>query len=211
MSKEVELKNIEKNYGDFKASDNVNLAVEKGRLIGLLGPSGSGKTTILRMIAGLEQPDKGDIFIAGQRVNDLPAGKRGIGFVFQNYALFNHMTVAENIAFGLQVQKADKKKIQQRTEMLAELGFPNKLCHKWGSRMLINFCRRPYLLHMTFIGNDNIICHLYCLILIVGNKNTGNTQLMNHTAKPLPQILSHLGINGGKRLIQQQKLRLCPE
>ena len=121
MSKEVELKNIEKNYGDFKASDNVNLAVEKGRLIGLLGPSGSGKTTILRMIAGLEQPDKGDIFIAGQRVNDLPAGKRGIGFVFQNYALFNHMTVAENIAFGLQVQKADKKKIQQRTEMLAEL------------------------------------------------------------------------------------------
>ena len=121
MSKEVELKNIEKNYGDFKASDNVNLAVEKGRLIGLLGPSGSGKTTILRMIAGLEQPDKGDIFIAGQRVNDLPAGKRGIGFVFQNYALFNHMTVAENIDFGLQVQKADKKKIQQRTEMLAEL------------------------------------------------------------------------------------------
>ena len=121
MSKEVELKNIEKSYGDFKASDNVNLAVEKGRLIGLLGPSGSGKTTILRMIAGLETPDKGDIFIAGQRVNDVPAGKRGIGFVFQNYALFNHMTVAENIAFGLQVQKAGKKKIKQRTEMLAEL------------------------------------------------------------------------------------------
>lgn len=121
MSKEVELKNIEKHYGSFKASDNVNLAVEKGRLIGLLGPSGSGKTTILRMIAGLETPDTGDIFIAGRRVNDLPPGKRGIGFVFQNYALFNHMTVAENIAFGLKVKKAEQKKIQERTEMLGEL------------------------------------------------------------------------------------------
>ena len=147
MSKEVELKNIEKNYGDFKASDNVNLAVEKGRLIGLLGPSGSGKTTILRMIAGLEQPDKGDIFIAGQRVNDLPAGKRGIGFVFQNYALFNHMTVAENIAFGLQVQKADKKKIQQRTEMLAELVGLANFIHRYpmqlsgGQRQRVAFAR----------------------------------------------------------------------
>ena len=105
MAIEVELKHIHKNFGTFKASDDVNLTVEKGKLIGLLGPSGSGKTTILRMIAGLEHPDSGDIFMAGKRVNDLPAGKRGIGFVFQNYALFRHMTVWENIAFGLKVQK----------------------------------------------------------------------------------------------------------
>ena len=80
----VELKNINKNFGDYKASDNVNFGVEKGKLIGLLGPSGSGKTTILRMIAGLETPDSGDIIIDGVRVNDIAASKRGIGFVFQN-------------------------------------------------------------------------------------------------------------------------------
>lgn len=88
----VELKNINKSFHDYKASDNVNFGIDKGKLIGLLGPSGSGKTTILRMIAGLEQPDSGDIIINGIRVNDTPASKRGIGFVFQNYALFRYMT-----------------------------------------------------------------------------------------------------------------------
>lgn len=121
MAIEVELKHIHKNFGTFKASDDVNLTVEKGKLIGLLGPSGSGKTTILRMIAGLEHPDSGDIFIAGKRVNDLSAGKRGIGFVFQNYALFRHMTVWENIAFGLKVQKVPPKEITARVDKLVEL------------------------------------------------------------------------------------------
>ena len=121
MAIEVELKHIHKNFGTFKASDDVNLTVEKGKLIGLLGPSGSGKTTILRMIAGLEHPDSGDIFIAGKRVNDLPAGRRGIGFVFQNYALFRHMTVRENIAFGLKVQKVPPKEIKARVDKLVEL------------------------------------------------------------------------------------------
>ena len=97
----VELKNINKTYGDYKASDNVSFGIEKGKLIGLLGPSGSGKTTILRMIAGLEQPDSGEIIIDGRVVNDVPASERGIGFVFQNYALFRYMTVYDNIAFGL--------------------------------------------------------------------------------------------------------------
>ena len=81
----VELRNINKNYGDFKASDNVNFGIEKGKLIGLLGPSGSGKTTILRMIAGLETPDSGDIVIDGKVVNDVKPSERGIGFVFQSY------------------------------------------------------------------------------------------------------------------------------
>jgi sulfate transport system ATP-binding protein len=105
----VELKNISKNFGDFKASDNINFKIEQGKLIGLLGPSGSGKTTILRMIAGLETPDKGDIIINGVKVNDVEPGKRGIGFVFQSYALFRHMTVYDNIAFGLGVQKVKKE------------------------------------------------------------------------------------------------------
>jgi sulfate transport system ATP-binding protein len=117
----VELKGINKKFGDFKASDNINFEIEKGKLVGLLGPSGSGKTTILRMIAGLENPDSGDIIIDGVRVNDIPAGKRGIGFVFQNYALFRYMNVFDNIAFGLKVQKKNKKQIRDRVLELIKL------------------------------------------------------------------------------------------
>lgn len=117
----VELKNINKNFGDYKASDNVNFGIEQGKLIGLLGPSGSGKTTILRMIAGLETPDEGDIIINGIKVNDIEPGKRGIGFVFQSYALFRHMTVYDNIAFGLEVQKAKKEDIRKKVTELIEL------------------------------------------------------------------------------------------
>ena len=143
----VELKNINKNFGDYKASDNVNFGVEKGKLIGLLGPSGSGKTTILRMIAGLETPDSGYIIIDGVRVNDLAASKRGIGFVFQNYALFRYMTVYDNIAFGLRVQKADKKKIDERVRELIKLigleglekRYPSQL--SGGQRQRVAFAR----------------------------------------------------------------------
>ena len=143
----VELKNINKNFGDYKASDNVNFGVEKGKLIGLLGSSGSGKTTILRMIAGLETPDSGDIIIDGVRVNDLAASKRGIGFVFQNYALFRYMTVYDNIAFGLRVQKADKKKIDERVRELIKLigleglekRYPSQL--SGGQRQRVAFAR----------------------------------------------------------------------
>ena len=117
----VELKNINKVFGDYKASNNVNFGIEKGKLVALLGPSGSGKTTILRMIAGLEHPDSGDIIIDGKVVNDIPASKRGIGFVFQNYALFRYMTVYDNIAFGLRVQKVSKKKIDERVKELIKL------------------------------------------------------------------------------------------
>lgn len=117
----VELKNINKTFGNYKASDNVNFTIEQGKLIGLLGPSGSGKTTILRMIAGLETPDSGEIIIDGKVVNDIPASKRGIGFVFQNYALFRYMTVFDNIAFGLKIQKKDKNYIKERVSELVEL------------------------------------------------------------------------------------------
>lgn len=143
----VELKGINKTFGNFKASENVNFGIEKGKLIGLLGPSGSGKTTILRMIAGLEQPDSGDIIIDGVRVNDITAAKRGIGFVFQNYALFRYMTVFDNIAFGLTVQKKNKKEIKDRVlELIKLIGlegmekrYPSQL--SGGQRQRVAFAR----------------------------------------------------------------------
>jgi sulfate transport system ATP-binding protein len=143
----VELKNINKNFGNFKASDDVSFGIEKGKLIGLLGPSGSGKTTILRMIAGLENPDSGEIIIDGKVVNNIPASERGIGFVFQNYALFRYMTVYDNIAFGLKVQKADKKKIDNRVkELISLIGleglekrYPSQL--SGGQRQRVAFAR----------------------------------------------------------------------
>lgn len=141
------MRNIYKQYGDFLASDNVSFGVEKGRLVALLGPSGSGKTTLLRMIAGLETPNAGDIYIDGQRMNDIPAARRGIGFVFQNYALFRYMTVFDNVAFGLELQKVPKAQIKKRVLELLELTglsgmekrYPNQL--SGGQRQRVAFAR----------------------------------------------------------------------
>jgi sulfate transport system ATP-binding protein len=143
----VELHNINKSYGDFKASNDVSFGVEKGRLVALLGPSGSGKTTILRILAGLENPDSGDIYIDGKNVTELAASKRGIGFVFQNYALFRYMTVFDNVAFGLEIQKMPKKQIKERVmEMIELVGlkgmekrYPNQL--SGGQRQRVAFAR----------------------------------------------------------------------
>ena len=121
MSYEVECRELVKSYGDFLASNHINFGIAPGRLVGILGPSGSGKTTMLRMIAGLETPDSGDILIGRKRVNDVPPGERGIGFVFQNYALFKHMTVAENIAFGMKLKNYDSKTITSRVADMIDL------------------------------------------------------------------------------------------
>lgn len=121
----IELEHISKYFGEFKASDDVNFGIEKGKLVGLLGPSGSGKTTILRMLAGLEKQDEGNVIIDGKNVNELTPDQRKIGFVFQSYALFPYMTVYDNIAYGLKVQKRDKNFIKNRVRELLELvGLP---------------------------------------------------------------------------------------
>jgi sulfate transport system ATP-binding protein len=96
----IEIKQIEKSFGRFKALKSIDFAVESGELIALLGPSGCGKTTLLRIIAGLETPDKGCILFHGEDATDRHVRDRNVGFVFQHYALFRHMTVFENIAFG---------------------------------------------------------------------------------------------------------------
>ena len=143
----VELSDINKTFGDYQASRHVSFGVEKGTLAALLGPSGSGKTTILRMIAGLEQPDSGTISIAGRVVNDVAASERGIGFVFQNYALFRYMTVRDNVAFGLRVKHVGAAETRARVDELleltglAELGgrYPGQL--SGGQRQRVAFAR----------------------------------------------------------------------
>lgn len=117
----IELRNISKSFGDVAAVRNITFSVSDGELMALLGPSGGGKTTILRMIAGLEMPTEGDVFIGGKRVNDLSVQQRNIGFVFQNYALFKNMNVFKNIAFGLKIKKWRKREMRARVGELLEL------------------------------------------------------------------------------------------
>ena len=117
----IEIRNVSKRFGDFQALDDVSLEVASGSLTALLGPSGSGKSTLLRVIAGLEQPDSGEIVISGEDATGLAPQKRGVGFVFQHYAAFKHMTVRANVAFGLTIRKRPKVEIRARVDELLDL------------------------------------------------------------------------------------------
>jgi multiple sugar transport system ATP-binding protein len=117
----VRLEGLSKRFGAFEAVQDVTLSVFEGEFVVFLGPSGCGKTTTLRMIAGLEKPTKGDIFIAGKRVTQLPPARRNIAFVFQNYALYPHMTAFENIAFPLEAQGVPREEVQRRVREVAKI------------------------------------------------------------------------------------------
>jgi sulfate/thiosulfate transport system ATP-binding protein len=117
----IEARNITKRFGDYVALDDVTVTVPNGSLTALLGPSGSGKSTLLRVIAGLEAPDAGTVLIEGEEVTNRPARTRGVGFVFQHYAAFKHMTVAGNVAFGLTVRKRPKPEVNAKVAELLEL------------------------------------------------------------------------------------------
>jgi sulfate transport system ATP-binding protein len=117
----IHVRNLTKRFGAFTAVDDVSLEVRSGELVAFLGPSGGGKSTILRIIAGLENSDAGEVWFNGERADHLHARARGVGFVFQHYALFRHMSVAENIAFGLDVQGAQRRRKAQRVGELLEL------------------------------------------------------------------------------------------
>jgi sulfate/thiosulfate transport system ATP-binding protein len=112
---------VTKQFGDFVALDDVSVAIPEGSLTALLGPSGSGKSTLLRVIAGLEEPDRGQVLLGDDDVTQQPARARGVGMVFQHYAAFKHMTVWENVAFGLKVRKRPKDEIRTRVHELLEL------------------------------------------------------------------------------------------
>lgn len=117
----ITAENISKRFGSFVALDQVNVEIKTGSLVALLGPSGSGKSTLLRIIAGLENPDSGRVFITGREATNESVQNRHVGFVFQHYALFKHLTVRKNIAFGLEIQKWPAARIKNRVEELLEL------------------------------------------------------------------------------------------
>jgi sulfate transport system ATP-binding protein len=131
----IEVHNVTKNFGTFTALDDVSVTVQDGALMALLGPSGSGKSTLLRIIAGLETPDTGNVSIAGEDLTDTPARSRGVGFVFQHYAPFKHMTVHDNVAFGLTVRRAPKDEVNERVGELLSLVRLDGLAKRYPSQL----------------------------------------------------------------------------
>src|SRR5271165_1955523 len=145
MTNAIVVRGANKRYGDFVALDNVDFEVPAGSLTALLGPSGSGKSTLLRAIAGLDQPDSGTITINGRDVTRVPPQRRDIGFVFQHYAAFKHMTVRDNIAFGLKIRRRPKAEVAEKVDNLLKVvglsGFqgryPNQLSGGQRQRMAL--------------------------------------------------------------------------
>jgi sulfate transport system ATP-binding protein len=126
---------VSKRFGDFVALNDVSLNVRVGSLTALLGPSGGGKSTLLRVIAGLETPDSGKVLIGGEDSTDTPPQRRNVGFVFQHYAAFKHMTVAKNVAFGLTIRKKPKEEIESRVDELLKLVHLDGFAHRYPSQL----------------------------------------------------------------------------
>jgi sulfate transport system ATP-binding protein len=131
----IQVRNVSKSFGDFHALDDVSVDIDSGELTAVLGPSGGGKSTLLRIIAGLETADSGTVFIDGADVTNVAARDRGIGFVFQHYAAFTHMTVWDNVAFGLKVAKTPKPKIRGRVNDLLNLVHLDGLANRYPSEL----------------------------------------------------------------------------
>ena len=131
----ITVRQVTKRFGGFVALDSVSIEAPTGSLTALLGPSGSGKSTLLRVIAGLEKQDSGEIFILEEEKTQVPPQKRGVGFVFQHYAAFKHMTVFENVAFGLKIRKRKRSEIRDRVQELLELVQLDGFSHRYPAQL----------------------------------------------------------------------------
>jgi sulfate/thiosulfate transport system ATP-binding protein len=131
----IAVRGVTKRFGSFIALENVSVSIASGALTAVLGPSGSGKSTLLRVIAGLEDPDQGEVSISGEDATGMPPQKRGVGFVFQHYAAFKHMTVRDNVAFGLTVRKRPKSEIRKRVDELLRLVQLEGLAERYPSQL----------------------------------------------------------------------------
>jgi sulfate transport system ATP-binding protein len=131
----IKVENVTKHFEEFRALDNVSIDVPDGSLTALLGPSGSGKSTLLRLIAGLEHADSGQVYLNDRDVTDMSVQERGIGFVFQHYAAFKHMTVRDNIAFGLRIKKTPRDQIRDRVKELIRLVQLQGMAHRYPSQL----------------------------------------------------------------------------
>jgi sulfate/thiosulfate transport system ATP-binding protein len=131
----IEIRNVSKRFGSFTALEGVSLEIPQGSLTAVLGPSGSGKSTLLRIVAGLERPDTGEVLLSGQDATGLAPQRRDVGFVFQHYAAFKHMTVRDNVAFALTIRKRPKQEIRERVDELLELVQLQGFADRYPSRL----------------------------------------------------------------------------
>jgi sulfate transport system ATP-binding protein len=211
----IAVESVTKRYGDFTAVDDVSLDVPEGSLTALLGPSGSGKSTLLRVIAGLETPDTGRVELEGADVTNVAAQKRGIGFVFQHYAAFKHMTVRENVAFGPKVRKRPKAEVREKVdELLALVGldgfadrYPNQL--SGGQRQRMALARalavepRVLLLDEPFGALDaNVRADLRAWLRRLHERVPVTTVLVTHDQEEAMEVADRIAVLRDGRLEQ---------
>ena len=182
----VELRKVVKRYGAFTAVQPMDLTVESGAFVTLLGPSGCGKTTTLRMIAGLATPSEGDILIKGTRVNDVPIHRRNLGLVFQNYALFPHKTVFDNVAFGLKYRKVARGEIAERVRRALELVQLPQMADRYPSQLSGGQQQRIALARAIVIEPD--------VLLLDEPLSALDANLREEMRVELKKIQHHLGI-----------------
>ncbi len=183
---QVELRGLTKKYGTQTAVEDISLTIKKGEFLVLLGPSGCGKTTLLRMIAGLEMPSSGEIFISDRQVNDMPPRLRDIAMVFQSYALYPHMTVFQNISFPLQALKMGKEEIRDRVEKTAQM-FEIERHLKRKPRELSGGERQRVALARAMVRTPS-------LFLLDEPLSNLDAKLRTAARKELKQLQSHTGI-----------------
>src|SRR5438046_1792833 len=153
----IEVRNVTKRFGSFLAVDDVSLEIPQGSLTAVLGPSGSGKSTLLRIVAGLERPDSGEILLSGEDATRLTPQRRDVGFVFQHYAAFKHMTVRDNVGFALSIRKRPKSEIRERVDELLELVQLQGFGDRPASEFVLRFLGDAFRLGDGFVRPHEIL------------------------------------------------------